>query len=586
MKPLWDLIDDRVGHRQPLRSLLDGPVRGGAAWGHALGTALVVLFVAQCLTGTLLAAYYSPSVTDAWASVAYIELYVTGGSFVRGLHHFGTGAMVVVAVLHAAFVVIRGAYKAPREPNWWIGLALVALVLAYPLTGYTLVWDQLGYWASKVRTGITGTVPMVGPILQDLALGGNDHGNLTLTRTYALHVIVLPVLTVALMGLHVALFRKKGYTPPPAPAATRTDRYGALQLAYDLCLGATAVGVVAGLAYLWGAPLEAPADPTANFLARPEWYFLPLFQLLKLFDGPLQVVGTVVVPGLVATFLVALPVLDRGESHRVQARLPWVLGFFALLAGMGGLAGLAVAKDFADPRYQDHLVFSRREASRALELARDGVPPEGGAFMMHRDDLVRGERIFRNRCRSCHALEGYLPEEPKGPDFTAYGSKAWLRQLLRDPESPRFFGHTKDIEGMPSFADLPEATLDQLTDFLLSLKQSEGIEVEAHELYDEVIEAQECEGCHDFEEDYAVEGPTLAAFHSRAWIRQMIDHPGADHLYGEMNEMPAFDEKLSEADRNALVSFLQSLSARAAPDVWPYIDEPIVTSTQAGRSSP
>jgi ubiquinol-cytochrome c reductase cytochrome b subunit len=568
-----DAVDARLGHRAALRAVLAYPVRGGASWGHALGVVLVALFLVECLTGAILAAYYSPSVTDAWASVAYIETRVAGGRVVRGLHHFTTGAMVIVAGLHAAHVVLRGAYKAPREPNWWVGLALLALVLAYPLTGYTLLWDQLGYWASKVRTGILGTVPLVGGFLKDLAIGGNDHGNLTLTRTYALHVLVLPALTFGLIVLHVALFRRSGYTPPPGREAA--EPYRARQAAYDLTLSAVTLGAVLALAAAFGAPLEAPADPTANYLARPEWYFLPLFQLLKYFDGPLQVVGTVVIPGAVAAFLLALPLLDRSPDRRIRPRLRWIGGVFGLLAAGAVLAGLAKAEDLGDPRFEDHRRFAAREAARALVLAEEGVPPEGAAFMMSRDALVRGERVFRERCRSCHALEGFVPEEPLGPDLTAYGSKAWLRQLLRDPDSPRFFGRAEKVEGMPSFADLSEDELGILTDMLVSLRAHDGVDIEAHPHYDDLIFEAECDGCHDFADMWGVEGPALAGYLSPSWIRAMIDHPGDPDLYGQMNEMPAFEAKLDDADKTALVRFLQSLEARADRDAWPYVDEPL-----------
>ena len=576
--PVLDIIDERTGLREFVKRVISYPVRGGASWGHTLGVALVVLFVVQCITGTLLATYYSPSITDAWASVAYIQLFVAGGGMVRGIHHFATGAMVILAGLHMAYVVVVGAYKAPREANWWVGFALFGLVLAYPLTGYTLLWDQLGFWASKVRTGITGTVPILGPYLQALAISGNDHGNLTLTRTYALHTVVLPAITAGLILLHIILFVRKGYTPRLENEPSGLDEsYGSVQLFYDLVLSGLIVGAVAILAAMFGAPLRAPADPTANFLARPEWYFLPLFQLLKYFTGPLQAVGTVVVPGLVATFLLALPLLDRGPTRRLSARRRWVGGFFALALIMGSLASLAVREDMLDPGFSDHHNFAERESERALTLARDGVPPEGAAKMMSRDPLTRGERVFRQRCRSCHALEGFKPKEPKGPDLTAYGSKAWLRQLLRDPDGPRFFGHTEKVDGMPSFAKVPDEELNQVVDMLVALRTTEGVATEDLPIDQALLTKLECADCHDFEEDYAVEGPSLVGFQSAAWIRAMIDNPGAEHLYGEMNEMPAFSAKLSEFDRSALVTFIQSLESRASQDVWPYVDEPAPT---------
>ncbi|MBX2811798.1 MAG: cytochrome bc complex cytochrome b subunit [Myxococcales bacterium] len=576
---LWELLDDRFGHRKVVRSILELPVEGGASIGRTLGSVLAVLFLVQCITGTLLAAFYSPSVTDAWASVAYIELVVTGGRVVRGIHHLGTSAMVILVGLHFIHVVVTGAYKAPREPNWWIGLALFALILAYPLTGYTLLWDQLGYWASKVRTGITGTVPLIGLLLQDLSLGGNDHGNLTLTRSYALHSIVLPTLTFLLIGIHIFLFRRKGYTPPTQPAEPPVvEIYASRQLSYDVLMIGFVILGVAGLGWWFGAPLGAPADPTANYLARPEWYFLPLFQSLKYFHGPYQVVGTVVLPGLVASFLFVLPLVDRSRSRGFRFRWPWLVACTVLLGILIGLGSLAKWEDGHDPRLADEALFAEREARRAQQLALTGIPPEGASAMMNRDPLVRGERIFRSRCRSCHALEGYVSDEPKGPDLTAYGSKPWLRQLLRDPGGPRFFGKTKITDGMLSYAYLSEESLQQLTNMLWSLKKYGGIAVSDLSISDQLVAESECEDCHDFEEEYAVEGPSLAGFQSDRWVMSMLENSSAEHLYGEESEMPEFKQKLSLTDRQAVVAFLRSLAVRADRTVWPFVDDPEIST--------
>lgn len=571
---LLDWIEDRTGLTGPLRSWLAYPVSGGAAFRHTLGWLLLALFLVQCLTGAVLTAYYSPSVTDAWASVAYIETQVAGGAWIRGIHHLGTSLMVILALLHAGAVVWRGAYKAPREANWWVGLALLGLILAYPMTGYTLVWDQLAYWSAKVRSGITASLPIAGPLLEDIAIGGNDLGNFTLTRTYAMHVVALPALTFLMIFAHLALFFRKGYTPAPGKE-TRTEAYGMRQGLLDLSVVAVVIGTLSAAAWRLGAPLEAPADSTVSFTARPEWYFLALNQLLKYFHGPAQILGTVVIPGLASSFLLALPFLDRGATTRVRPRLPWLAGSALVLLGLAALTGLNVSQYHADPHREDNEAFAAREAERALALVAEGVPPQGGAYMMAHDPLVRGERVFRQRCRSCHALEGFLPEEPKGPDLTAYGSKAWLRQLLRDPEGPRFFGRTEEIEGMPAFDDLSEEELGKLVELLYALRDAEdGIDVEEHEDAELITEA-ECADCHDFEDDYAVEGPAMLHYLSTEWTRAMVDDPGADHLYGEVNEMPAFETRISEEDRDAVVVFLESLADRAPRDAWPFVDEPL-----------
>src|SRR5262249_8706303 len=157
--------------------VLEEPVRGGARWAFVFGSVLTFLLVLQAVTGILLACFYAPSTATAWASVAFIQDQVSLGWFVRGLHSYGASAMVVVVGLHLAQVVLYGAYKAPRELNWTVGLGLLGLVLGFALTGYLLPWDQKGYWATQVATSIMGTTPLVGPALQKLIQGGAAYGN-------------------------------------------------------------------------------------------------------------------------------------------------------------------------------------------------------------------------------------------------------------------------------------------------------------------------------------------------------------------------------------------------------------------------
>lgn len=569
-------LDERIAFRRLLKEALDEPVPGGASWAYVFGSATLVVFLVQLLTGLVLAIYYSPSATDAWASVAYLERVITFGSLVRGIHHHAAGAMVVLVVFHMLQVALYGAYKRPREANWLSGLGLFGLVLAFALTGYLLPWDQTGYWATKVATSIAGTVPVVGESIQRIAQGGNDYGNLTLTRFYALHVIVLPLSTFAILGAHIALFRKHGVTYAPTmsseQAKKRTERFWPKQVFYDAVFCFVVVVVVVVMGAKLGAPLEAPADPASNFIARPEWYFLFLFQLLKYFEGPLQVVGTVLIPGAVATFLVVLPFLDRGSSRAFRKRIPFLAAFGFGLGVVALLTALAKRHDAHDPTIAAQKKVAAREAHRAKELASAGVPTAGATYMMQTDPLTRGERVFRRECMSCHVLEGEGPGEPKGPDLTAYASKAWIRQVLRDPDSPRLFGRTK-VEGMESYATLSDAKISTLVDFVYAQRDPAAPPPDERPGM-ELVEEHECGNCHDFEEAYALEGPSLFRYGTLTWMSQVIANPGADHLYGDMNDMPAFEDKLTEADREALGAFLLSLPARAPQDAWPFVDDP------------
>jgi ubiquinol-cytochrome c reductase cytochrome b subunit len=575
-KALLDALEDRTGYRGLLKEALGERIPGGASWAYVLGSATLILFLVQLGTGLVLAMYYSPSATDAWASVAYVERAVPGGALVRGLHHHAAGAMVVMAGLHMLQVVLWGAYKAPREGNWLTGMMLLGLVLSFALTGYLLPWDQTGYWATKVATSIAGTVPGLGPYLQPIAQGGNDYGSLTLTRFYALHVIAFPIATLGLIGAHMYFFRRHGVTPSArldeGQLAAREELFWPKQVLLDAVFAAAVVGVLLYVAATVGAPLQAPADPSSNFIARPEWYFLFLFQLLKYFEGPLQVVGTVVIPGLASTFLLALPFLDRRPSRALRHRLPFVGALAAGLVCIAGLTALAVRHDAADPTIHAQKGVAAREAARAKALAAQGVPPEGATYMMAHDPLTRGERLFWRECASCHVLEGRGPKTPEAPDLTGYLSKAWLRQVLRDPDSHRLFGLTK-VEGMKSFAKLPDAELSQLVELLHQLRQPDLPPLEARPGA-ALLETHECGDCHDFEERYGLEGPSLFQYGSAEWVRAVVDDPGHEALYGAANTMPVFRTRLSEADRAAAVVFLLSLEERADPTRWPHVDDP------------
>jgi ubiquinol-cytochrome c reductase cytochrome b subunit len=206
-------LDERTGYRALMREALDEPVPGGARFAYVWGSALTLTFVVQAVTGVLLMTVYQPSATSAWSSVAHISYSVSWGWLVRGLHHYGAQAMVILLVMHIGQTAIYGAYKKPREMNWLFGIGLAGLTLGFALTGYLLPWDQKGYWATKVATNIAGTVPVIGNFTQRLLVGGADYGHATLTRFYALHVAILPLGLLVLLGAHIALFRKHGVTP-------------------------------------------------------------------------------------------------------------------------------------------------------------------------------------------------------------------------------------------------------------------------------------------------------------------------------------------------------------------------------------
>jgi quinol-cytochrome oxidoreductase complex cytochrome b subunit len=208
-------LDERTGGGPFLRGFLYRKVPKGTNWYYTLGSATMFAFLSQAVTGVFLAMYYRPSATEAYSSVQHINDDVFAGLFVRGMHKWGATVMVILIFLHMGRTFFFGAYKYPRELNWIIGVVLLILTLVMALTGYLLPFDQRSFWATVVAANITGTGPIVGPYLADFLRGGAEFGATTLSRFYAIHMLLIPGLIAALIGAHLFLVAKLGTTAPP-----------------------------------------------------------------------------------------------------------------------------------------------------------------------------------------------------------------------------------------------------------------------------------------------------------------------------------------------------------------------------------
>lgn len=189
--------------------------KGPAAWLYTLGSASLFVFAVQLVTGMLLAMNYVPSPDHAYDSIRYIETQVLLGSFIRGLHHWGATLMVILVFLHMLRVFFMGSYKYPREATWMAGVGLFLVVIGFGFTGYLLPWDQKAYWATMVGANIAGQAPVLGPYISKILLGGDEMGAATLTRFYALHVLVLPLAIMFFIGVHLFLVVWHGISEPP-----------------------------------------------------------------------------------------------------------------------------------------------------------------------------------------------------------------------------------------------------------------------------------------------------------------------------------------------------------------------------------
>ena len=210
-----DWIDERTSLSGGARWMMFRKVPKGTNWFYTLGSATMFAFLSQAVTGVFLAMYYDPSPTRAYESARYITNDVFLGEFVRGMHKWGSTVMVILIFLHMARTFFFGAYKYPRELNWVIGVVLLILTFVMSLTGYLLPFDQRSYWATIVAANITASGPVVGPYLGDFLRGGAEFNATTLSRFYAIHMLLVPGLIAALIGAHLYLVARLGTTAPP-----------------------------------------------------------------------------------------------------------------------------------------------------------------------------------------------------------------------------------------------------------------------------------------------------------------------------------------------------------------------------------
>ena len=576
MRP-FDWLDQRTGYRGLVRAALFEHVPGGARWRYVWGSTLTFAIVVQFITGVLLWLGYSPGAQSAWESVYFIQEHVPLGWMLRGIHHWTAQLMVPLLVLHLMQVVIDGAYKAPREVNYWFGLALAALILALGLTGYLLPWDQKGFWATKVATNLLGSVPVVGESLQRIVVGGPDYGHHTLTRFFALHAGVLPALLVALIVGHIYLFRRHGITPKE-PRKKPDAMFWPDQVLKDTvaCL-AVAAAVFALTLWRHGAELTAPANPAENYsAARPDWYFMGLFQLLKLqdwFPGKDLIWGSVILPGAVAIVLVLMPLWSRWRvGHWFNLSFLWIgLAVFAALTAM------AYRHDWSDAHYHAAVRAGKRDAARVKVLAtRSGIPPAGALTLLQEDALTQGPKLFATKCALCHSYEGHnglgLPLEDKqtAAELKGWGSREWLRDFM-DPKklvTDSWWGGTafvrppagKDrssmvdyvLDDVAAFGDAEKKLLEAAI-VALSAEAALPAQREADARDAALIEEGRkaiigpelnCIDCHLFRGEGGGKGPDLTGWASRDWTVDFMHNPAHKRFYGKRNDrMPPSGER-------------------------------------------
>ncbi len=325
-------IDERL-HVSQLGEFLTKkqvPLFFGTVW-YYLGGITLFLFIVQVVTGILLLLYYQPGESTAYESVKHLVSTVEFGWLIREMHSWSANLFVLFAFLHMFTVYFAKAYRKPREMTWLTGVVLLALGLGFGFSGYLLPWNELAYFATRVGSDVAGNVPVVGHFILRLMRAGDDVTGATLTRFYGIHVAIMPALFVVLLGLHLAMVQLQGMSVPHKveqlpPEKRRYMKFFPNFLLRDMMAWLIVLNVVALLAVFFPWELGQKADPLmpAPPGIRPEWYFMFMFQTLKVLpahvlflEGEMLGILAFAAGGLV-WFLV--PFLDRGADHGKQSK--------------------------------------------------------------------------------------------------------------------------------------------------------------------------------------------------------------------------------------------------------------------------
>jgi ubiquinol-cytochrome c reductase cytochrome b subunit len=429
---IQEWFDFRLQLAAPIREAAEHPVpRNTASWWYVFGSAAVAVFLLQLVTGILLGLIYVPSADEAWSSLQALNHDVSLGWFIRALHGWGSNFMVAIVLIHMAQVFLFGAYKFPRELTWIVGVCLLLMTLGMAFTGQVLRFDQDAYWGLGIGASIASRVPVIGPALVSLMLGGPIIAGATLSRFFALHVFVIPGLLIGSVALHLLMVLKLGINEWPVPGrvvrrATYTRDYhklttddGAPFVPYaiwkDLFFAGCVLLAVAACAMYFGpfGPTGKPDPTIIQTVPKPDYFFLWLYALLSLLPPSLETPALLVGPVVAIVALILLPFLS-GEGEKSWRRRPIaVLTVLLIAVTLGTFTRLA---EFAP--WSPHM----------NAWSGDPVPDR---LLRGRTALERqGALVFQvKQCRNCHALGegGGL----RGPALDGVAVRLTQDQLIR-----------------------------------------------------------------------------------------------------------------------------------------------------------
>jgi ubiquinol-cytochrome c reductase cytochrome b subunit len=532
LRSVIDWLEDRTGIESAIHHFLYEEVPASAGWHQVLGSVAMFAFLTQVFTGILLALNYAPTPGEAYNSLRYIVTELTAGQIIRGLHHWGASLMIIVVVLHMAQVFLWGAYKKPREATWMLGVVLLLITMAYGLTGYLLPWDNRAYWGTVVTTQIASLPPVAGPyVLRLLGSDGGSIGAITFARFYAAHVLLLPPITFLLIAIHVYLVRRHGVTPIETDLTVPKKKFYPEQVFKDTVATFVWFAVLVTMAVAVRVPLGHVADPTdTSYIPRPEWYFLFLFQMLKAFQGPLEIVGAVILPTLAILALFLAPFIDRGKAIRLRQRTVAISIIVLAVIGWSALTARAVATTPPSTESAD--------AGLAQIEAWQELPP---------DQLAAIGAFRKDNCGNCHVLG----KSGAAPDLLRAVSERpadWLMQHFKQP-APNMATQLKGPE-LRGLVNLVTKRGD------LAVKAWPGAPQAAVEGA-MVYQANQCGACHKLNGVGMTTGPPLngvADHRTREWIEGHFADPVK---FSPGSTMPAY--KLSSRDLDRLTSYIMEI---------------------------
>ncbi len=457
---LFRWLDRRAGVDKLMKESLDEPIPGGARFAYVFGSGLLFIFISQIITGLCLALYYVPSAETAHTSVAYITKQVAAGAFLRSLHYYGSSAMIIVLGLHFLQTFLYGSFKGRRELLWISGATLSLFVLGMGFTGYLLPWDQKAYFATAVGTNIVGEIPLLGNWLTRLLRGGDTIGTLTLSRFYVAHVFLIPGIIFLFIATHIFLFRKAGAAGPikedPIEPKMAPEGFYPRQVLMDMAFSLLIMVGLGFLAYFHPVglgPIANPAD--THFLPRPEWYYLPMFEWLKFWEGPQVVFAVVVIPGLLAALFFLLPFLDRSLERRPWRRPIPVLAVAIVMVGIVYLGMKSEMDDRKDPTTAAQLALQEQQEKAYTAApfepyveAPGGTGPAALPSGPVSPLVAQGRGIFQEHgCSGCHGEVGLgTPAAPNLTGITTKIPQPQLIELLHHPNAAMLAGHMPAVD--------------------------------------------------------------------------------------------------------------------------------------------